>query len=85
MIQSFNKYPHKLSRGGYALLEKKMIQEKLKERQKSAGDSEVSPPSPPSRHEMWKRARQTPSGEYTSEETRLIVEKIVSKYVILIS
>ncbi|XP_022638492.1 uncharacterized protein LOC106766302 [Vigna radiata var. radiata] len=32
--------------------------------------------SPPPRHEKWKRARTKPSGEYTSEETRLIAERI---------
>ncbi|WVZ04709.1 hypothetical protein V8G54_018055 [Vigna mungo] len=32
--------------------------------------------SPPPRHEKWKRARTKPSGEYTSEETRLVAEKI---------
>ncbi|WVZ21880.1 hypothetical protein V8G54_000424 [Vigna mungo] len=32
--------------------------------------------SPPPRHDKWKRARTKPSGEYTSEETRLIAERI---------
>ncbi|XP_058766677.1 uncharacterized protein LOC131640284 [Vicia villosa] len=53
-----------------------MMQEKLKERQEIAGESEVTPPSPPKRHEKWKRARLKPSGEYTSEGTRLVAEKI---------
>ena len=60
-----------------------MMAEKLKERQDAAGGSQVPPPSPPQRHESWTRARQRPSGEYTSEETRVVAEKIVSKYVII--
>jgi hypothetical protein len=67
-----------LSQGGYDLLVK-MMQEKLKERQEAAGDTKVPPPSPPQRHEKWKRARIKLSGEYTSEETRVLAEKIVSK------
>jgi len=78
-VQANNKYPHRLSQGGYPLLEKKIMQEKLKERQEAAGDLDVPPPSPPQRHEKWKKARQKPSGEYTSEATRLVVEKMVSK------
>ncbi|WVZ23468.1 hypothetical protein V8G54_002012 [Vigna mungo] len=38
--------------------------------------SDLSLISPPARHEKWKRARTKPSGEYTSEETRLVAEKI---------
>lgn len=82
MIQAFNKHPHRLSQGGYLLLEKKMMQEKLKERQESTGELEVAPPSPPERHEKWKRARLKPSGDYTSEHSRLVAEKIVSTYLI---
>ncbi|KEH32920.1 TNP1-like protein [Medicago truncatula] len=76
--QAHNKYPHRLSQGGYELLEKKMMEEKLKERQEAAGDIEVPPPSPPQRHEKWKRARIKPSGEYTSEDTRVVAETIDS-------
>jgi hypothetical protein len=60
-----------------------MMAEKLKERQEAAGGAEVPPPSPPKLHERWKRARLKPSGEYTSEETRVIAETIVCKYVIM--
>ncbi|KAK2369174.1 hypothetical protein QL285_082323 [Trifolium repens] len=77
--QSHNKHPHRLSQGGYALLHKQMMAEKLKERQDAAGGSQVPPPSPPQRHESWTRARQKPSGEYTSEETRVVAEKISQK------
>ncbi|WJX32874.1 hypothetical protein P8452_21151 [Trifolium repens] len=75
--QSYNKYPHRLSQGGYALLEKNMMADRLKERQQAAGGSEVPPPSPPPRHEKWMKARTKPSGEYTSEDTRLVAEKII--------
>jgi hypothetical protein len=80
MMVAHNKTPHRLSRGGYELLEEKMMQEKLKQKQESLGGSVAAPPSPPARHEKWKRARQKPSGDYTSEDARIIAEKIVSKY-----
>ncbi|XP_058772880.1 uncharacterized protein LOC131646975 [Vicia villosa] len=35
-------------------------------------------PSPPSRHELWKRARQKKGGEYTSKSTQVVAEKIDS-------
>jgi hypothetical protein len=78
LIQAHNRCPHNLSRGGYELLEEKMMHEKLKQRQESIEDSSA-PPSPPKRHEKWIRARQKSSGEYTSEETHCIADKIVSK------
>ncbi|XP_058726832.1 uncharacterized protein LOC131598230 [Vicia villosa] len=55
-----------------------MMAEKLKERQEAAEGSEVPSPSPPQRHEKWKRARLKPSGEYTSEDARRVAEKIDS-------
>ncbi|XP_004487156.1 uncharacterized protein [Cicer arietinum] len=78
MVQVYNKCPHRLSRGGYELLKKRMMQEKLKQSKESSVDLVAAPPSPLSRHEMWKRARQRPSGDYTSEDTRKIAEKIDS-------
>ncbi|KAK2370751.1 hypothetical protein QL285_083768 [Trifolium repens] len=78
MMVAHNKTPHRLSRGGYELLEEKMMQEKLKQKQESLGGSVAAPPSPPARHEKWKRARQKPSGDYTSEDARIIAEKIDS-------
>ncbi|CAL5213631.1 unnamed protein product [Lathyrus oleraceus] len=33
-------------------------------------------PSPPSRHEKWKRTRLRPNGEYTSDTSRAVAEKI---------
>ncbi|WJX69378.1 hypothetical protein P8452_53631 [Trifolium repens] len=78
MMVAHNKTPHRLSRGGYELLEEKMMQEKLKQKQESLGGSVAAPPSPPARHEKWKRARQKPSGDYTTEDARIIAEKIDS-------
>ncbi|CAI8592519.1 unnamed protein product [Vicia faba] len=78
-ISSFlNKHPHRLSRGGYELLEEKIMQEKLKQKDESSGDSVIAPPSPPARHEQWKKARQNASGDYITEDTRIIAEKIDS-------
>ncbi|XP_058740299.1 uncharacterized protein LOC131612541 [Vicia villosa] len=78
IVQACNKYPHIMSRGGYELIEEKMMQEKIKQRQESAGDSLPTPPSPPKRHEKWIRGRTKPSGEYTSKETQLVADKIDS-------
>lgn len=79
MVQACNKYPHIMSRRGYELIEEKMMQEKIKQRQESNGDSIPTPPSPPKHNEKWIRGRKKPSGEYTSEETQLVADKIVSK------
>ncbi|WJX51306.1 hypothetical protein P8452_37514 [Trifolium repens] len=78
MVQAYNKYHHIMSRGGYELIEEKMMQEKIKQRQESAGEALPTPPSPPKRHEKWLRGRKRPSGEFTSEETRLVADNINS-------
>ena len=57
------------------------MQQKLKEHAEASEANPsivVPPPSLPTRHEKWKRARQKTSGEYTSEPVRVIAEKIVS-------
>jgi len=78
-----NIYRHTLSRGGYELLEEKMMKEKRKVLEASGDDtlSDDLSLSPPSRHDTWKRARQKKGGEYTSEATKVVAEKIVSKIV----
>ncbi|KAK7271450.1 hypothetical protein RJT34_27373 [Clitoria ternatea] len=76
-----NYCPHRLSRGGYQLLEERMMKEKLEEKKRASQSDPlaiVSPPSPLTRHEKWKRARQNKSGEYTTEEARIVAEKIDS-------
>ncbi|KAL3619574.1 Proteasome subunit beta type-3 [Castilleja foliolosa] len=76
-IQSQNKCPQRCSRGGYEVLTQKKIDEKTKARQKASDDPSeiIEPPSPPSRHETWKRARIKPSGEYINEATSAIAAK----------
>lgn len=54
------------------------MQEKLKQKYESLGDTVAPPPSPPTRHEQWKKARQNASGDFITEDTRIIAEKIVS-------
>ena len=76
-----NDYPHKLSRGGYNLLEKKVMDSKIKaseEASQSDPSAIVSPPEPLERHERWKLARISASGEYMSDASRIVGEKIVS-------
>ena len=77
-----NIYPHRLSRGGYRRIEKILRDEKRKKMEEELGDS-ISldrSPSPPSRHDKWKRARQRKDGEYTSDATREVAQRIVSRY-----
>ncbi|KAL3644313.1 hypothetical protein CASFOL_012245 [Castilleja foliolosa] len=79
-VQSCNKCPQLTSRGGYDLLEKKMMDEKIKTRQEASQDSSeiIPPPSPPTRHEKWKRARINTSGQYINPEVEMIAQKIDS-------
>jgi len=56
-----------LSRGGYDLLQRKIMEEKTKSLHDSSTSEHVlSPTSPPSRHEKWKLARTKPRGQMTS-------------------
>lgn len=76
-----------MSRGGYPLLRGKMVKEREKEFEEASQSDPsqvVNPPSSPKRHELWKRARQRRTGDFTTEEGRVIAEKIVSKYSIVI-
>ncbi|KAL3628065.1 Proteasome subunit beta type-3 [Castilleja foliolosa] len=76
--QSHNKCPQRCSRGGYEVLTQKIIDEKYKTRQQASDDPSeiIPPPSPPSRHETWKRARLKPSGEFINPEVTTIAAKI---------
>ena len=58
------------------MLEDKMVVEKRKRMEDSGEFDHI--PSPPSRHDKWKRARQKKGGEYTTEAARVVAEKIVS-------
>ena len=82
-IQKFNDSPHLLSRGGYELMEKKLMEEKMKTRQRQAECTEntpmvVDPPSPIARHVKWKMARTNKYGKMTSAAAQQISDKIVS-------
>ena len=64
---------------GYDLLEKKIMDEKLQRlREASGSDEDISPPSPPSRHEKWKLARTKPGAQMTLAEAYEIAQRIVS-------
>jgi len=59
--------PHTDCLGGYNLLERKIIEEKVKSLHDSSTSKDVlSPPFPRSRHENWKLARTKPGGQMTS-------------------
>ena len=71
-IQKHNDCPHLLSRGGYDLLEKKLLDEKRKrvEEESLLSENPTSVddlPSPIKRHVKWKVARTRASGNMTSE------------------
>ncbi|KAL5158962.1 hypothetical protein HKD37_15G043334 [Glycine soja] len=79
-IQKFNECPHLLSRGGYDLLEKKLLDEKIKKRKCDAmmnDDAQVinDPPSPIKRHVKWKMTRTKPYGQMTSQAAQEISDK----------
>lgn len=70
-----NNVPHVLSRGGYALLDKKM-------RKSCAEDLGLESPDlvpPPARYEMWKAVRTKSDGQMTSQSAQQISQRIVSK------
>eukprot|EP00256_Glycine_max_P052304 XP_014618617.2 uncharacterized protein LOC106794987 [Glycine max] len=82
-IQKHNDCPHVLSRGGYDLLEKKLLDQKRKRIQEEALLSENpasvdEPPSPIKRHVKWKVARTRAVGNMTSDSAQEIADKIVS-------
>ncbi|KAL5172909.1 hypothetical protein HKD37_16G045569 [Glycine soja] len=82
-IKKYNDCPHVLSRGGYDLLEKKLLDEKRKRIQEEAllSDNPASlddPPSPIKRHVKWKVAQSRAVGNMTSESAQEIEDKILS-------
>ncbi|KOM43820.1 hypothetical protein LR48_Vigan05g142500 [Vigna angularis] len=66
--QKINDTPHVLSRGGYALLEKKM----RKRRAERLGLESPDLAPPPARHELWKATRTKSNGQFTSQSTQEI-------------
>ena len=72
-------HPPPVVSGGYDLLEKKIMDEKLQRlREVSGSDEVISPPFPPNRHEKWKLARTKPGEQMTSAEAYEIAQRIVS-------
>ncbi|KAH1226404.1 hypothetical protein GmHk_11G033068 [Glycine max] len=83
-IKKFNDCPHILSRGGYELLDKKLMEEKSKRRHEEHLFIEnptlnVDPPSPVARHLKWKIAHTKRYGQMTSEVAQEIADKIISQ------
>ena len=71
-IQKYNDCPHLLSCGGYDLLEKKLLDEKIKKGEHEAMMTENTPQieDPQSRierHVKWKLARTKQYGQMTSQ------------------
>ncbi|KAH1246699.1 hypothetical protein GmHk_06G016726 [Glycine max] len=82
-IQKSNDCPHVLSRGGYDLLETKLIDEKRKKRQQEEMLTENTPlledpSSPIERHVKWKMAHTKRYGQMTSEATQEISNRVNS-------
>ncbi|KAL5142507.1 hypothetical protein HKD37_09G025681 [Glycine soja] len=82
-IQKFNDCPHVLSRGGYELLDQKLMEEKSKRGHEEHSCTEsptlnIDPPSSVSRHLKWKIARTKRHDQMTSEVAQEITDKIDS-------
>lgn len=76
-----------MSRGGYAKAERELLGAKRKRLEESAGSDPsvlLDPPSPIRREEKWLYARQRKSGAFTSDNARMIAEKIVSTTCIIL-
>ena len=78
-----NDCPHTMSHGGYAKAEQDLLEAKRK-RLEEASQSDpsvlLSPPSPIRREEKWLYAHQKRNGSYTSDQSHIVGEKIVSVY-----
>ncbi|XP_028212508.1 uncharacterized protein LOC114395018 [Glycine soja] len=82
-FKKYNGCPHLLSRGGYDLLDKKLMDEKRKHQEHLAEFIEnpslgIDPPSPVSRHLKWKMAHTKPYGQMTSAAAQQISDEIDS-------
>jgi len=79
-----NVTPHVLSHSGYRKLEQSLMLEKEQSRQGTVFENVetgvTSPPSPPFRHVKWKRSQIKKSGAPSSEQSGVIIEKIVSYF-----
>ncbi|KAL5147126.1 hypothetical protein HKD37_06G016866 [Glycine soja] len=82
--QKYNDCPHLLSRGGYELLDNKLMDEKRKRREQlpeftENPSSSIDPPSPILRKEKWKMACTNCYGRMSSTAAKEIAEKIVKQ------
>ncbi|XP_028800082.1 uncharacterized protein LOC114755373 [Neltuma alba] len=76
--QAKNLYPHYLSRGGYKMLEERIMQDDFKAMQEAAKSDPsivVQTPPPPPRHRKWKEAR-IKKGQYINPAVAEIAKKI---------
>jgi len=74
-------------RSGYHKLKESLLNEKEQSRQGIASEIDTGisePPSPPTRHQKWKMARMKRSGTYSSEQSRIVSEKNVSYFYLLL-
>ncbi|KAL5177476.1 hypothetical protein HKD37_08G023235 [Glycine soja] len=83
-IQKNNGCLHVLSRGGYDLLEKKLIYKKRRKRQEEKMLTENTPlledpPSPIERHVKWKMARTKQYGQMTSQAAQEKSDRITTQ------
>jgi len=73
-----------MSRSEYRKLEQALMVEKEKSKQGTSSENVETgvtfPPSPPFRHVKWKSARIKKSGAPSSEQSGVIIEKIVSYF-----
>lgn len=60
-------------------MRKQLLQQKIQQLGDEESMSHDRNPSLPSRHDKWKRDLQRPNGDYTSDASRLVAEKIVSQ------
>ena len=75
-----------MSRDGYAKAEKELMAVKwkrLEEEAQSNPSTLYNPPSPIHREDLWLYSHQKSSGSYTSEETRIVADKIVSIVIVI--
>ena len=81
-----NDCPHRMSRGGYEKAEKELMaakRKRLEEEAQSNPSALCNPPSPIRREDFWLYSRRKISVSYTSEETRIIADKIVSIVIVI--
>ncbi len=90
---SQNDYPHNLSRGGYSLLNEKLLTQGLERLRADAIATGSDPDTitqemvkPPTRAEQWKLAHiHRGTGEYMSQKNQEVGERAVSPFKLLIN